>query len=109
MPFMLEADEAARRFAKAIEIGKSYSVIPWQMGIVAKLMRLLPNWPLRPPRRQGRAQAKKPPPLTCRFKLHSGARAHPARDLLQPRSNRLIPASAFPVIPCWRLGAIAFA
>ena len=43
MPFMLEADEAARRFAKAIEIGKSYTVIPWQMGLVAKLMRLLPN------------------------------------------------------------------
>ncbi len=43
MPFMLEADEAARRFALAIEAGKSYTVIPWQMGIVAKLMRLLPN------------------------------------------------------------------
>ena len=22
----------------------SYQVIPWQMGIVAKAMRLLPNW-----------------------------------------------------------------
>jgi short-subunit dehydrogenase len=43
MPFMLEADEAARRFALAIAAGKSYTVIPWQMGIVAKLMRLLPN------------------------------------------------------------------
>lgn len=43
MPFMLEADEAARRFALAIAAGKSYVVIPWQMGIVAKLMRLLPN------------------------------------------------------------------
>ncbi|HWU84590.1 MAG TPA: SDR family oxidoreductase, partial [Rhodocyclaceae bacterium] len=43
MPFMLDADEAARRFAKAIERGVSYTVIPWQMGIVARLMRLLPN------------------------------------------------------------------
>jgi short-subunit dehydrogenase len=43
MPFMLEADEAARRFAQAITAGKSYTVIPWQMGVVAKLMRLLPN------------------------------------------------------------------
>jgi short-subunit dehydrogenase len=43
MPFMLEADEAAKRFALAIAAGKSYVVIPWQMGIVAKLMRLLPN------------------------------------------------------------------
>lgn len=43
MPFMLPADEAARRFAKTIDAGASYTVIPWQMGIVAKLMRLLPN------------------------------------------------------------------
>jgi short-subunit dehydrogenase len=43
MPFLLPADEAARRFARAIERGSSYTVIPWQMGIVAKLLRLLPN------------------------------------------------------------------
>lgn len=44
MPFLLPADEAARRFAGAIERGTSYTVIPWQMGIVAKLLRILPNW-----------------------------------------------------------------
>jgi len=44
MPFMLPADEAARRFARAIERGCSYTVIPWQMGVVAKGLRLLPNW-----------------------------------------------------------------
>lgn len=43
MPFLLTADEAARRFARAIERGASYRVIPWQMGVVAKLLRLLPN------------------------------------------------------------------
>ena len=43
MPFLLPAAEAARRFAKAIERGTSYCVIPWQMGIVAKVLRLLPN------------------------------------------------------------------
>ena len=43
MPFILAADEAARRFARAIEGGTSYTVIPWQMSVVAKLMRLLPN------------------------------------------------------------------
>ena len=43
MPFLLTADDAARRFARAIERGTSYSVIPWQMGIVAKVLRLLPN------------------------------------------------------------------
>jgi NAD(P)-dependent dehydrogenase (short-subunit alcohol dehydrogenase family) len=44
MPFLLPADEAARRFAAAIARGASYVVIPWQMGVVAKLLRLLPNW-----------------------------------------------------------------
>jgi NAD(P)-dependent dehydrogenase (short-subunit alcohol dehydrogenase family) len=44
MPFLLPADEAARRFARAIARGTSYTVIPWQMGVVAKLLRLLPNW-----------------------------------------------------------------
>ncbi|GBG02193.1 short-chain dehydrogenase [Azospira sp. I13] len=44
MPFMLPADEAARRFARAVTRGCSYTVIPWQMGVVAKVLRLLPNW-----------------------------------------------------------------
>lgn len=44
MPFLMPAAEFARRAVAAIESGKSYCVIPWQMGIVAKLLRLLPNW-----------------------------------------------------------------
>jgi NAD(P)-dependent dehydrogenase (short-subunit alcohol dehydrogenase family) len=44
MPFLLTADEAAARFASAIERGATYTVIPWPMGIVAKVLRLLPNW-----------------------------------------------------------------
>ena len=43
MSFLLPVDEAARRFAVAIERGTSYTVIPWQMGVVAKLLRLMPN------------------------------------------------------------------
>ncbi len=43
MPFLMPAEEAAWRFARAIERGSSYVVIPWQMGVVAKLLRLLPN------------------------------------------------------------------
>lgn len=43
MPFLLPAEEAARRFAAAIETGNSYTVIPWQMGVLAKLLRVLPN------------------------------------------------------------------
>lgn len=43
MPFILPADEAARRFARAIDAGRSHAVIPWQMALVARIMALLPN------------------------------------------------------------------
>lgn len=43
MPFLMPAEQAAARFARGIAAGKSYAVIPWPMGIVAKLLRLLPN------------------------------------------------------------------
>jgi len=43
MPFLLQPAEFAERAFRAIERGDSYRVIPWQMGLVAKLMRLLPN------------------------------------------------------------------
>lgn len=44
MPFILPLDEAVRRIVRVIDAGKSYAVVPWQMAIVAKLLRLLPNW-----------------------------------------------------------------
>jgi short-subunit dehydrogenase len=43
MPFLMQADAFAERAFDAIAQGVSYRVIPWQMGWVAKLMRLLPN------------------------------------------------------------------
>ena len=43
MPFLMEADAFAARAQAAIARGASYTVIPWQMGIVARLLRLLPN------------------------------------------------------------------
>ena len=43
MPFLMEAADFAQKSLQKIEAGCSYSVIPWQMGIVAKLLRLLPN------------------------------------------------------------------
>lgn len=43
MPFILPADEAARRFARSIVAGCSQATIPWQMGIVARLLGWLPN------------------------------------------------------------------
>lgn len=43
MPFIITADDAARRFARAIEARKSYAVIPWQMAIVGRILGILPN------------------------------------------------------------------
>ena len=43
MPFLMNADAAARKIISAIERGKTYVVIPWQMAIIARLLRLLPN------------------------------------------------------------------
>ncbi|OGS97734.1 MAG: short-chain dehydrogenase [Gallionellales bacterium RBG_16_56_9] len=44
MPFILEADEAARRMARAIERQTAFTVIPWQMGMVGRALKLLPRW-----------------------------------------------------------------
>ena len=43
MPFLMRAEDFADRAWRAIEGGASYRVIPWQMAIVARLLRALPN------------------------------------------------------------------
>ena len=43
MPFLMQPEIFADHAFAAIEAGASYRVIPWQMGVVAKLLRLLPN------------------------------------------------------------------
>jgi short-subunit dehydrogenase len=43
MPFLMQAEDFADRAVQSILAGDSYRVIPWQMGWVAKLLRLLPN------------------------------------------------------------------
>ena len=43
MPFLMAPEAFAERAFQAIEAGSSYRVIPWQMGVVAKLLRILPN------------------------------------------------------------------
>ncbi|MGZ8259098.1 MAG: SDR family oxidoreductase [Caldimonas sp.] len=43
MPFLMSASAFADRAYAAIVAGASYRVIPWQMAIVAKLMRAMPN------------------------------------------------------------------
>ena len=44
MPFIIDADDAAQRFARVIAKQKSFAVVPWQMGLVGTLLKLLPNW-----------------------------------------------------------------
>ena len=43
MPFLMPVEAFADQAFDAITAGASYRVIPWQMGVVAKLMRMLPN------------------------------------------------------------------
>lgn len=43
MPFLMHPAAFADRAFVAITAGASYRVIPWQMGVVAKLLRLMPN------------------------------------------------------------------
>ena len=43
MPFLLSADEFADRAFASIAAGHRFRVIPWQMGFVAALMRVLPD------------------------------------------------------------------
>ncbi len=44
MPFLIDVDEAVRRFARAIDLKTSFTVIPWTMGIAARVLRIVPNW-----------------------------------------------------------------
>ncbi|MGJ7494848.1 SDR family oxidoreductase [Variovorax sp. RT4R15] len=43
MPFLMKAEDFAEQAFRGIESGVSYRVIPWQMGVIAKIMRVLPN------------------------------------------------------------------
>jgi short-subunit dehydrogenase len=44
MPFLISVEEAAARFARAIDRKTSFTVVPWTMGIAARVLRILPNW-----------------------------------------------------------------
>jgi NAD(P)-dependent dehydrogenase (short-subunit alcohol dehydrogenase family) len=43
MPFLMPADKFARQALDAIADGVSFRVIPWQMGMIARLLRILPD------------------------------------------------------------------
>ena len=61
MPFLMTPEAFAESAFKAIETGSSYRVIPWQMGVAAKLLRLLPN-PWFDRLLQGRPRKHRQPP-----------------------------------------------
>jgi short-subunit dehydrogenase len=42
MPFLIDADDFARRAHDAIDRGRPFAAVPWQMGWVARALRLLP-------------------------------------------------------------------
>jgi short-subunit dehydrogenase len=44
MPFLLSADAAAQRIARAIAARRRLAVIPWQMAAVSTVLRVLPGW-----------------------------------------------------------------
>jgi short-subunit dehydrogenase len=44
MPFLMDVADFAPRAADAIVAGARYRTIPWQMGVVTALMRLVPRW-----------------------------------------------------------------
>ncbi|CAN7615291.1 SDR family oxidoreductase [Acidovorax delafieldii] len=43
MPFLMQPADFADQAFRTIQAGVSYRVIPWQMGVVAQLLRMLPN------------------------------------------------------------------
>jgi len=44
MPFIMDAGEAAKRMAHAIDRQTSFTVIPWQMGLIGLVLKCLPRW-----------------------------------------------------------------
>ena len=44
MPFLMDADEAARKMAHVIEQKRRYVILPWQMALVGRVFKLLPAW-----------------------------------------------------------------
>ena len=44
MPFIFTAEAVAKKIVHIIKQKKTYAVIPWQMAIVARVLRILPNF-----------------------------------------------------------------
>jgi short-subunit dehydrogenase len=44
MPFLMDADRFAVKVVQAVARQKAFAVFPWQMRVVAMLLRVLPRW-----------------------------------------------------------------
>jgi short-subunit dehydrogenase len=44
MPFMLDANVAAAKMARVIDQKHRYVILPWQMALLGRFMKLLPAW-----------------------------------------------------------------
>lgn len=44
MPFLLTAEDVAEKIVRIVENKASFVVIPWQMAIIAPVLKLLPNF-----------------------------------------------------------------
>ena len=44
MPFLMPAEDAARRIARAIAARRRLAVLPWQMAAISVVLRWLPGW-----------------------------------------------------------------
>jgi short-subunit dehydrogenase len=44
MPFILTAEDAAEKIVTMVDSKVSFAVIPWQMAMVARILKLLPNF-----------------------------------------------------------------
>ena len=75
MPFLLDADEGARRIAAAIAARRRLAVIPWQMAAVSVLLRALPGWLFD--RLAARAPRKPRDVTISRSASSHSCRAHP--------------------------------
>ena len=44
MPFLMDADRFAAKFADAVERKTRFAVFPWQMRFAAMLLHIAPRW-----------------------------------------------------------------
>jgi hypothetical protein len=42
MPFLMEADVAAQKMANIIQRKQRYAILPWQMALLGRLIKVLP-------------------------------------------------------------------